>query len=224
LTTSLFFFLFFCLAAVHAGTLPIENKELLEKELTRRFQEAYPTLRIEAVTLKPSTRRDGFRYDPGRCGVRVPKSALRRSFGTVIVKCDRKSHFLHYRILGTLRVYKATHQIKKDKIISSDRVESAVIPFTRLRARPMEKAEIGRRIAKRNIPGGKVVDATMIAPIPDVRKNERVRCLYNEDGIVIEFDGIALQNGYIGDNITLRKGDGRTLRGVVTGKKRVEIE
>jgi flagella basal body P-ring formation protein FlgA len=63
----------------------------------------------------------------------------------------------------------------------------------------------------------------MVAPIPDVRKGERVHCLYREGPVEVEFDAIALKNGYVGDTVTLKKESGKTLRGVVTGKRSVEI-
>jgi flagella basal body P-ring formation protein FlgA len=108
-------------------------------------------------------------------------------------------------------------------MLSLENLQRVTLPFETVRDRPVTDIGEGRYVARQNIAVGKVVTAKMVAPVPDVRKNQRVRCLYRDGPVVVEFDATALKNGYIGDTITLKKGDGRTMKGVVTGKRSVEI-
>jgi flagella basal body P-ring formation protein FlgA len=148
---------------------------------------------------------------------------LRKNHGTFVVKCGKRSHFLRYTLTGHISLYKAAHQIKKDRIITEKDLQRVTVPFLSLRGEPLGRTEVDRSIARRNIAKGKTVTRDMVAPIPDVRKGERVHCLYREGPVEVEFDAIALKNGYVGDTVTLKKESGKTLRGVVTGKRSVEI-
>jgi len=97
------------------------------------------------------------------------------------------------------------------------------VPFVKIHDIPVTGPIEGRYIARQNIAAGKIITRRMVAPVPDVKKNERVLCIYEDGPVRIEFEATAMQNGYIGENITVKKTDGRSLRGVVTGKKEVEI-
>ncbi|WP_457596154.1 flagellar basal body P-ring formation chaperone FlgA [Hydrogenimonas sp.] len=213
----------FLISFTTAEAGPIGHIEELKKAIKARFIEHYPTLSIERIHLEPTSKKERFDFDEATCRIRLSKGVLQRANGTLAVKCGRCAHFLKYRIEGKIGLYKARHQIKKDKIVASDALERVEIPFTTLRRRPLTQIGEKRYIARRNIQAGKIVTTEMVAPIPEVRKHDRVRCVYRDEGLFVEFDATALQNGYIGDSVTVKRGDGRTLRGVVTGKKSVEI-
>ncbi|WP_456450798.1 flagellar basal body P-ring formation chaperone FlgA [Hydrogenimonas sp.] len=194
----------------------------MERDIADAFKKHYPTLRIKNLSLETTSKKDTFAYTPD-CKLRLGKSVLRKHKGSLVVKCGRRSHFLKYLLDADIVVYKAAHQIKKDKMVASESLMRVVVPFRSMRDTPITDAAKGRYIARQNIVAGKVVTRKMVAPVPEVRKHDRVRCVYRDGPVFVEFDAEALQNGYKGDTVTLKKGDGKTLRGVVTGTRSVEI-
>ncbi len=195
----------------------------IARRIVQAYKKRYRTIDIRSVTVKPTgSKRERFTFTP-QCSLKLSKSGLRRKSGTFVVKCGRKRHFFQYTLDATIGVYKANHQIKKDKIIGLNALEYDVIPFVKLHDIPLSDPIGGRYMARQNIAPGKIVTRKMVRPIPAVTKNERVLCVYEDGPVHIEFEATAMQNGYIGDNITVKKTDGRAIRGVVTGRKRVEI-
>ncbi len=187
------------------------------------YKKSYPTIRIRSVTVKPtSSKYEKFHYD-SQCNFKITKSSLHRKSGTFIVVCGRRHHFFRYDIKADIGVYKANHQIKKDKMIVPNGVIFVTVPFERMNDAPVANLANGDYIARQNISSGKIITQRMVAGVPAVKKNERVLCIYEDGAVHIEFEATAMQNGYIGDNITLKKSDGRSIHGVVLDKKRVEI-
>ena len=195
----------------------------LRQKIAEAYRHTYPTIDIRSILVEPTgSKRERFRFAP-ECTVRLAKSALQRNSGTFVVKCGKRRHFFRYSVDAAIGVYKANHQIKKDKMISLKAIAFERVPFVKIHDIPLTGPIEGRYIARQNIAAGKIITRRMVAPVPDVKKNERVLCIYEDGPVRIEFEATAMQNGYIGENITVKKTDGRSLRGVVTGKKEVEI-
>ncbi len=200
-----------------------ENYPKLRQHIKRAYMEHYPSIHIHTITIKPtaaSAKR--FAYSP-HCTLKLTKSNLRRKRGTFITICGKKRHFFQYDINASITLYKANHQIKKDKIIDSKSVRRETVPFEKMNDTPLFDMTKSGLIARQNIAEGRIITEKMVLPLPDVRKNERVLCIYHDGPVTIEFEATALQNGYIGDNITLKKSNGVSMRGVVVGQKTVEI-
>ncbi len=196
----------------------------LETFLKRRYKEFYPTLTVDSVTIEPTgSSAQNFSLKP-ECEVRLSQKVFRKKRGTFTVKCNDKRYYFRYSLKGTISVYKANHQIKKDKIIDSKSVRPDKIEFDSFYAPPVVGDIYGRYIARQNIASGKVVTSANAEPLPAVLKNSRVKCFYKEGTVVIEFDALALQNGNIGDTVTVKKSDGKVLKGDVVGKEKVEIK
>ena len=194
-----------------------------EKALSDAYRKTYPTLSIRALRIEPNDRKRGYEVEESQCRLKLTPSNLRRDHGTFVAVCGRKHHFFRYRLEGDIAVYKAVHQIKKDRMLSSESLRRVVVPFEKFADTPVTSVGEGRYIARQNIAAGKVVTRRMVAPVPEVRKGDRVRCRYDDGPVHIEFEAVALKNGYEGESVTLRKSDGTTLRGVVKGPKEVEI-
>ncbi|WP_457592713.1 flagellar basal body P-ring formation chaperone FlgA [Hydrogenimonas sp.] len=196
----------------------------LQEILRKKYQKRYPTLIIRHITIEPTgSKLYGFTLEAGST-IRLPESSLRKKSGTFVVRRGKKRDYFRYEIEGTIKVYKANHQIKKDKMIDSNNVHTETIPFEKFYAPPVTDVGNGRYIAKQNIAGGKVLTKANVGPLPAVLKGSRVQCFYKEGPVVIEFDAEALQNGYIGDTVLIKKGGGKVLRGTVVESKRVELK
>ncbi len=196
----------------------------LQRVIAEKYERHYPTLKIGAVSIKPTgSGAADFSFGPD-CTLRMSRNGFRKKSGTFTVRCKKRVHYFRYTIDGTIMVYKANHQIKKDKIIDSKSVHAEYVPFEKLFAPPVTDFENGRYIARLNIPASKILTTANTEPLPAVLKNSSVRCIYRAGSVLIEFDATALQNGRIGDRITVKKSDGKVLRGMVVEKMRVEIE
>ncbi|WP_353662306.1 flagellar basal body P-ring formation chaperone FlgA [Hydrogenimonas sp. SS33] len=201
---------------------PPRHYPRFRKSLMAAYRKRYPSLQIEALHIAPTSLRDTLTSDRG-CSLRLTPAGLRRDHGTFVAKCGKERHFFRYDLKGSITVYKANHQIKKDKIISLDSVSEATLPFRKFGDTPLWPLHGKGLIARRNIRAGEILTKRMTAPLPDVRKHDRVHCLYDEGAVHIEFDAIALKNGYRGEMITVKKGNGRVMTGIVKGRGLVEL-
>ncbi len=196
----------------------------LRKLIALRYERHYPTLKIGAVSIKPTgSGAADFNFRP-ECTLRISRNSFRKKSGTFAVRCKKRVHYFRYTIEGTIMVYKANHQIKKDKIIDSKSIHAEYVPFEKLFAPPVTDFEKGRYIARLNISESKILTTANTEPLPAVLKNSAVRCIYKAGSVLIEFDATALQNGRIGDRITVKKSDGKIFRGRVVENSRVELE
>ncbi|MCF6200656.1 MAG: flagellar basal body P-ring formation chaperone FlgA [Hydrogenimonas sp.] len=195
----------------------------LEAILRKRYEEMYPTLKIESIKVEPTgSAMQNFTYKP-TCSVRVPQKLLKKESGTFTVKCDKRRYYFRYYVDGYIKVYKANHQIKKDKIIAPNAVSVEHIPFKGFYTPPITGEVEGRYIAKLNIATDDVLTQANSRPLPAVLKMSRVKCIYKEGTVTIELDATALKSGDIGDIITLKRDDGKVLRGEVVERGLVEL-
>jgi len=181
-------------------------------------------MKIEKITVEPTgSGKIDFEMKP-ECSVRLTKSALRRESSTFTVRCKKRVYYFKYSLDGRILVYKANHQIKKDRIIDSNSVRAEYIPFRKFYAPPVIDPSGGRYIARLNIPASEVLTEANTEPVPAVLKNGKVKCIYKTGSVVIEFEATALKNGAPGEIVPVKKSDGKILRGRVVDNLRVEIE
>jgi len=197
----------------------------LKKELKKSYIQKYPTIQIKKISISPTSQNiKRFIYDPSKCSINLSKAMLKRNKGTFIVKCNRKNYFFKFYIDATIDVYKANHQIKKDKIIDIKDVRKETIIFKNIYSLPLYNLEGKNIMARQNIAQDKIITLAMVTPVPAVKKHETVHCFIQDGAVHIEFDAMALQNGYIGDEIVLKRPDGRTIKGIVLKNSMVEIK
>ena len=214
---SLLFILFFSTPLFSTESIT----DMLQNTLQNAYTSRYPSLRIQAVKLHAPPHAKPL--SPNECRVRLNPRNLRSNHGAIILQCKHRTRFYRYRIIGDIKVYKAIHQIKKDRIITPNDTTAATIPFKRFSAPPLLFKEAKRYLALCNIAKGRILTPRNAGPVPGVVKHQRVHCLYRDGAVTVEFDATALQSGKKGDMITLRRDDGKTLKGVVVGKNEVEI-
>ncbi len=196
----------------------------LERIVRARYSRHFPTLKILKVKISPTSRHmDSFHFSK-KCNIILPERALRRNRGTFSLRCGKKHYFFKYEIEGRIKLYKANHQIKKDKIIHLSDVSVVTLPFGTYYSEPVTSlGTTGRSMARQNIAKDKIILHRMVTAPFDVRRRDTVRCILKDGPITLEFDGTALQNGMIGDEILIRNPNGRTLRGTIMKDKTVNI-
>ena len=194
----------------------------IEAAIRSKYSAQYPSLKIEKIDIFPTGSLKHKKILTKECDLRLPKANLKKKSGTAVLLCNNRHYFLRYELTATLPVYKALHQIKKDRIITSNDVKRERVTFRRFADEPITRLSRGT-MARRNIRPDEIIGRDMVMPIPAVRKHGRVHAIFREGGVTVEFDATALQNGSVGDMVTIRRDDGKTLRALVTGKEKVEI-
>jgi len=200
---------------------PAVHAETLKHALAEAYRRRYPDIRIQYIELQTNTidAPDDF----SACTPRISPQIVRRNRGTLVAVCGRKHYFFRYRVDATVRVHKANHQIKRDTILTSNDVTAVWVPLEVFPDRPIDPGE-GRFIARQNIRQGAILTERKVAPVPDVRKRARVHCYYIDGAVRIDFDAMALKNGYLGDSVPVRKDNGLLMHGIVRGRNEVEIQ
>jgi len=198
---------------------------LLKNELEKLYKKEYQAISIKDITISATSQNiEDFKFDNSNCLLKLSNAMLRHNKGTFVVKCNKKSYFFKFQIDATIQVYKANQQIKKDRIINSNLIRKESIEFKTFYSPPIYNIKEKEIMAKQNIPKDKIITLSMVVPAPAVKKNEIVNCFIQDGAVRIEFSAKAMQNGYIGDEIMLKRVDGKSLKGVVLKKNLVEIK
>ena len=210
-----------------SGTILFERAPLrrfpkVEAAIRSEYLKRYPALKIVKIDISPTGSLKRKRIATQRCDLRLFEGNFKKNRGSAILICQDRHYYLRYELFASLPVYKALHQIKKDRIITSNQVKREEIAFERFGDMPLAQLGPGS-VARRNIRAGEIIGRNMVMPMPAVRKHGRVHAIFREGGVTVEFDATALQNGRIGDMVTIRRDDGKTLRALVMGKEKVEI-
>lgn len=97
----------------------------------------------------------------------------------------------------------------------SNRLEYALTP-------KMLSKEI---VAKKFFREGDIIDKRFVKMKPDVTRNELVKASFQSDNLTVEIEATAMEDGFIGDSITVENKDYRKIyRGKITGLNRVLIQ
>lgn len=119
----------------------------------------------------------------------------------------------------------AVHSAKKGhRLVATDYRMSEVILRTPQKPYYFHNAIEGRKL-KRKIRSGEVITYKHIDHDYVVKKGDAVEMTYLSDTFSLSTDGIAEENGIVGDHIKVRNSQsGKLLRATVTGKQRVTVD
>ena len=91
------------------------------------------------------------------------------------------------------------------------------------RSKPIEVLDANALQSKHHIKKNKILTARDIETLNVVKKNSYVNVSLDSLNMSISFSAKALQDGKVGDTITVQKSDLKRLKVKVIGKNRVEI-
>ncbi|HIC44739.1 MAG TPA: flagellar basal body P-ring formation protein FlgA [Sulfurimonas sp.] len=135
-----------------------------------------------------------------------------------------KRHFITYELEASLKVFKASHNINRGKLLTPLDLRNENIVFKRFKGLPVQMALKGRLRLKKRLVEGKVVYLHDIEKLPDVLKNKEVNVRYISGNVQLEFIAISLEDGYISEEINIKKRDGKRLKARVISPNLVEIK
>ncbi len=196
----------------------IDTTKLKEK-IKNYFLNHYPDMVINNVTVTP---RGYIEKMPKEYILKMQPKSFLKSSGICSVKLPSKRMlFFDYYVDGGLKVYKSNKIIKKGQSIDFRNIKAVFVRFDRFFAKPV--LEINSLQAKHNIPKNRVITLRDVESLDLVHKRDTVNVIYNKNGIEIDFSAKSLQNGKLGDIITVVNSKKKRLRVKVIGKNLVKM-
>lgn len=139
---------------------------------------------------------------------------------------ERERIYIRTRLGLYKNVVAAAKPLKKGEIFTSDKLEEKNENVLLLSGEYFSSlsAVLGKQ-ARGYVPAGSAILGSMIMTIPDIAKNQQVFLSVRSDGLEIKAKGVALQDGYIGDIIRVkRENNNEIIKGKVSSAGQVEIE
>lgn len=122
-------------------------------------------------------------------------------------------------------VWQATRALLPGDVLRAGDAEAQDLPPGRDRPELMgiDQRFVGLEV-KRRITGGQPISSRDVGPVNLVHASQPVRVFWRQDGISIEMQGRALENGAEGAEVRVSSGRaGRTIRAVVVAADTVEV-
>lgn len=198
------------------------NMEPISNALRDEFLQKYPTMVIHSLSVYPRTHLDAL---PQLYTLSLQKQTLYQNYSTfAITTPKRQMIFFDYLLDAELAVVVSTKPIARHQKISFENTTIKRVKFLRFKAAPLTEISNHQYQSKFSIKSDEILTQNHIEQLSVIRKNEHIMAFIEDGGVSIVFDGIAQQDGKIGDIIVIRKSDGKTFRAKVIGEKRVQIQ
>ena len=120
----------------------------------------------------------------------------------------------------------AANKINKNSVISADSLSLSKKEVALLPAKYFTSADdVEGKAAKTNISESSIVYDWMIKAVPIVSKGDKIKISVSGNNLLLETDGIALEDGQIGDKINVRRNDsGKNINAIVIDKNSVGVK
>ncbi len=195
--------------------------------LKSRFLQAYPTMQIDHIDLRPTSSLVRRLADYEVAAVTVTRDTLRRSRGNVMVTfqkgAKKRKLYYKYRIDATITLYTAARTLPKGAPLASGNVVRKTIPFTTLYRHPIDGSALGSYITKHRIKEGRILSPDQLKKRMTVQRNDRVTAIVRDGGLSLSFEATALGEGDVGDVIKIRKDYKHRFRARILSHGRVEV-
>ncbi len=204
-----------------------QNDKKLEEAIKVEYQKEYPSIIISSVKIEDMTKEDGAALE--YVGLEMQKQNLQRDSGVVLAvfKTDKNSSkrvFVRYKIEALVGIVKAKYNLQKDKIITSEDIILDNIKFKIFYSKPLSEGSIQGLATKRFISAGTILTEKDAANPPAIKKNSTHSALMRQEGLEIELEVIALQDGNNGETISVKAKNGTTMKAFITQNNRLEIK
>lgn len=212
----------------HSGVIYVKrrhslNLSSLKEKIKAYYLRHYDTMKIHDITIKSNS----FIAElPNDFSLSFKKSAYlyARSSLQLQSKNAKKRLFLNYEIKASIKVFKASHNINRGKILSQTDFSYAYEVFKRFTSIPVQHALQGRQRLKKRLVSGKILYHKDLEALPDVLKNKTVNVRLISGSVHLEFQAISMEDGHVGDEIMIKKRDGTRLKAKVVSPNLVEIQ
>jgi len=164
---------------------------VIENNITSIYKQTYPNIKISHIQIKNKIPKKIYYIDTSSINTK-------RLAGTIRVN----NSFVFYRINAKLPVLISTQIINRNEILTKENTKLKYISFKNFYSYPV--TDYTNKISKMYIPKNKIIYDYMIKTPYDVKKYDKIHVTSKSGGIELVLEGIALQNGNIGDVIKVK--------------------
>lgn len=198
----------------------------LKDAIKNEYQKEFPTILISDIKIEHTTKEDfgNLRYK----AMEMQKQNLQKDSGVVLAifegdKNSTKRLFVRYKIEALLEIVKAKYNLQKDKIIDLDDVLADNVPFKNFYSKPISKESLKGLAAKRFMTAGSIIFEKDVGRSATLKKNSSSYATMKMDGLEIELEVVALEDGNIGETINVKTKNGKTMKAYLNKDGRLEI-
>lgn len=199
----------------------------LQEAIKTEYAKEYPSIVITSVNISET-----IKYDSKNLvfkALELQRQNLQKNSGIVLAvfedeKNATKKTFVRYEIEALLEVAKAKYNLPKDKILGLDDVVFENIQFNHFYSKPLDKQEILGLATKHFIPTGSLLTQKDAAKPPLVKKGVSATAVLIQDGLEIELEVTALEDGNADETINIKTKNGKMMRAFITKDGRLEIK
>ncbi|WP_294963150.1 flagellar basal body P-ring formation chaperone FlgA [Sulfurimonas sp.] len=200
---------------------PIDTSSI-EASIQNHYLDNYENIEIKEIVVEP---RGYIKTLPNDYQIEIKNNNYLSSNGVLNIKTiDNKKIYFNYHIVANLWIYVTKKQIRKDTQLSVLNTIKKSIILDKFRAKPIEILDANTLQSKRHIKKNKILTSRDVEILNAVKKNSTVNVSLDSLNMSINFNAKALQDGKIGDIISVQKRDLKRLKVKVIGKNRVEIQ
>ncbi len=200
------------------------NLEELEQKLRDEFIANYPTIEINSLTITPISLVDVNDYELSE--IVIQNMGLKSgNFRAIFKKGNqKKSIFLKYDIVANIKVIVITQNIYSDELISGINAEFKSVEFDKIGKGIAGDEIFGKFLSKNYLKAGTILLYNNIKRVPLIKKKSVVKVILNSGSIVAEFEAEALNEGDLGEFLSVKTGDLRIFKAKIIDKNLVEVK
>ena len=206
------------------------KSKLLENAFMKAFQEKAPHVRIEGkphIFIKHSLPEDFIRYDLHT--IELSSTTLRKNngsfFATFKIANKEKKLYFFYEMNASAPVFKAKHNLHNGKILTFDDYETVWLPLDDIPLRAIVEKIPQNAFVKGTLREGQILAEYHVGIKKMFSKNERIKTLFKEEGLVIEIQATLLNDADVGDVVKIRTEQGKVLSAkIISSKEAVILE
>lgn len=168
-------------------------KDMIIQELGKKF----PSMRFEIVKINMGGRVAASKVESIR--LNLPE----RPYGTTYIEIDNgiKKYNLYAYIKAFSKGFVSEERINKGESLTG-KIKEVEVDVTNLKDE-LFLNEFGA-VAIQNIPKNRVITNKMVKQMPEKLKGDKVKVIYKSDNIVLEFDGVMMDDAYQNQKVSVK--------------------
>jgi flagella basal body P-ring formation protein FlgA len=194
----------------------------IKQQLESMLRGHYPSIRIESIFIAPR----GYLPSLGKeiRGVFDDRFYQNAEGTFYIIDAEGIRHYCNYSVDATLDVLHTSQKVDRKEPLNGFNTQLKPIHFQAFKDNPLTVLPEQNSRYKCTLNPSHLLTLRDIETIPLVLKNEKVVAEVKDQGIIVEFEATATQEGLLYDIITIQKSDGKRAKAKVIGENRVELQ
>ncbi|RDU70063.1 flagella basal body P-ring formation protein FlgA [Helicobacter cholecystus] len=173
----------------------------LQKQVKKFFLQAYPSLKIKTIYLKPLSKASDTSFE-----ALLTPSVLKKSKFEFLAKSTPKEGGIIFacEIVGEIEVYLASEDIRSRQIFNPSNIQKQNIAFKGFLQEPALYEDLMNSQAKGFIKKAQIITRNKLSPRTLIEKGGMIDVVLQEGGVRVEMRVEALKSGSLGEVIPAR--------------------